>query len=147
MYRTIHVDDNRVCLFDSETVLPTFLTLMYGVHALHYKSVNYQESELTNLKYFHHYWLDRYSNTLDYSVIDAEFSEKVFLKLIESLDGFWLYLDNSKRTVSNVTSLNDQKSGSARPLKRLNMNAACYQSVCRFLDFLINHYVSLTWFN
>lgn len=143
MYRTIHVDDNRVCLFDSETVLPTFLTLMYGVHALHYKSVNYQESELTNLKYFHHYWLDRYSNTLDYSVIDAEFSEKVFLKLIESLDGFWLYLDNSKRTVSNVTSLNDQKSGSARPLKRLNMNAACYQSVCRFLDFLINHYVSL----
>lgn len=144
MYRTIKIDDDRVCLFDSETVLPTFLTLMYCVHTLHYKSANYQESELTNLKHFHHYWLDRYSNTLDYSVVDAEFSEKVFLKLIESLDGFWLYLDNSKRTVGNVTSLNGQSSGSALPtLKRLSTNAACFQSVCRFLDFLINHYVSL----
>ncbi len=148
MYKTINIADNRVCLFDSETVLPTFLTLIYCVHALHYKSVNYQESELTNLKHFHHYWLDRYSNTLDYSVIDAEFSEKVFLELIESLDGFWLYLNNSKRTVDNVTSLNDQTFGSARPpLKRLSTNAACYQSVCRFLDFLINHYVTLHYIN
>ena len=148
MYRTIRIDNNRICMFDTETVLPTFLTLMYCVHALHYKSVNYQESELTNLKHFHNYWLDKYSKTLDYSVIDAEFSGKIFLKLIESLDGFWLYLDNSKRSLGNVTSLNDQTSGSARPtLKRLSTNAACYQSVCRFLDFLINHYVSLHYIN
>lgn len=148
MYKNIRIDSNRVCMFDTETVLPTFLTLIYCVHALHYKSVNYQESELTNLKQFHNYWLDKFSNTLDYSVIDAEFSGKVFLKLIESLDGFWLFLVNSKKSLGNVTALNNQSSVHMHSrLKQLNTNAGCYQSVCRFLDFLINHYVTLHYIN
>lgn len=144
MYKTIRIDNYRICMFDTKTVLPTFLTLMYCVHALHYKSVNYQESELRNLKHFHNYWLDKYSKTLDYSVIDAEFSRNVFQQLIEALDGFSLYLNNSNQCVGNVTTLNIQTADSGRPnIKRLSTNAACYQSVCRFLDFLINHYFSL----
>lgn len=138
------IDNKRVCLFDSETVLPTFLTLVYCVHTLHHKSCNYQESELTNLKYFHNFWLDKNANTLDYSVIEAKFSGNVFQQLIESLDNFWLYLLAPKKSVANITVLPSQSIGSARPTtQQLSTNAARYQSVCRFVDFLINHYVTL----
>ncbi|WP_270824983.1 MULTISPECIES: hypothetical protein, partial [unclassified Aeromonas] len=57
MYKVMKIDDERACLFDTEVMQPTFLSLKFCIEQLHQKSVNYQISTLTNIMYFKEYWL------------------------------------------------------------------------------------------
>ncbi|WP_165905443.1 tyrosine-type recombinase/integrase [Parashewanella spongiae] len=61
--------------------------------------------------------------------------------MIELLDGFWLYLNNSRiEQAKNVYSL--KASPYDVPTEAYSTNAAHYHSVCRFIEQLISNYIS-----
>ncbi len=102
MYKVMKIDDERACLFDSELVQPTFLSLRFCLAQLHLKSVNYQISTLTNIMYFHEYWLAKFGCTLDYSMYTGEFSGSVLSKMISELEGFWGFLSYARTYAGNM---------------------------------------------
>lgn len=140
MYKVIKIDDERACLFDSEVMQPTFLSLKLCIEQLHRKSVNYQISTLTNIMYFHEYWLAKFGFTLDYSMYKSEFSGSLISKMISELDCFWLYLAHSRDYVDNVTALpfNPQTDS----IQKIQTQISRYQAVCRFISWLIDSYIT-----
>lgn len=140
MYKVIKVDDERACLFDSEVMQPTFLSLRLCLAQLHLKSVNYQISTLTNIMYFHEYWLAKFGCTLDYSMYKGEFSGSVISKMISELEGFWLYLGNARVYADNVAVL--PLTLKKDPVQKIQTNVSRYQTVCRFISWLIDTYIT-----
>ncbi|MDE1348164.1 hypothetical protein L9X51_17395 [Vibrio aestuarianus] len=54
-------------LFDTEIALPPMLSFRFCVDVLHNKSLNYQKSQLENIKCFYEFWLKKFDMTLDYT--------------------------------------------------------------------------------
>lgn len=134
------IDDQRACLFDSENMQPTFLSLRFCLAQLHLKSVNYQISTLTNIMYFHEYWLAKFSCTLDYSMYKGEFSGSVISTMISELEGFWLYLSNARTYVGDIVVL--PLTLKQDPIQKIQTNVSRYQTVCRFISWLIDTYIT-----
>jgi len=140
MYKVLKIDDERACLFDTELMQPTFLSLRFCLAQLHLKSVNYQISTLTNIMYFHEYWLAKFGCTLDYSMYKGEFSGSGLSKMISELDGFWVYLSNSRTYAGNVAVL--PPTPKKEPIQKMQTNVSRYQTVCRFIAWLIDSYIT-----
>ncbi|TNH82010.1 hypothetical protein CF140_12130 [Aeromonas sobria] len=140
MYKVMRIDDKKACLFDSEIMQPTFLSLKLCIEQLHQRSVNYQISTLTNIMYFHEYWFAKFGCTLDYSMYKGEFSGLVITKIISELDGFWLYLGNSRIYASNVAAL--PLNGQKDLFQSIQTQVLRYQTVCRFISWLIDSYIT-----
>lgn len=140
MYKVIKIDDERACLFDSELMQPTFLSLKLCIVQLHLRSVNYQISSLTNIMYFHEYWLAKFGCTLDYSMYKGEFSGSVISKMISELDSFWLYLSNARVYTDNVATL--PLTLKKDPIQKIQTKVSRYQTVCRFISWLIDTYIT-----
>lgn len=140
MYKVMRIDDQRACLFDSEIMQPTFLSLKLCIEQLHQKSVNYQISTLTNIMYLHEYWIAKFGCTLDYSMYKGEFSSSVITKLISELDDFWHFLSNSRVYAKNASALppNSHKF----VIKTIKTQVLRYQTVCRFISWLIDSYIT-----
>ncbi|KMY35426.1 MULTISPECIES: tyrosine-type recombinase/integrase [Aeromonas] len=140
MYKVMKIDDERACLFDTEVMQPTFLSLKFCIEQLHQKSVNYQISTLTNIMYFKEYWLAKFGCTLDYSMYKGEFSGSVISEMISELDGFWIFLANARVYTNNVSPL--PYSRQIDSIVKMKTCASRYHSVCRFISWLIDTYIT-----
>lgn len=142
MYSVLKINDALACLFDSETLQPPLLSLRFVTDELLFKSYNYQRVSLTNLQYLYEYWYAKHLETLDYSVYKTDFSDAGILFLIDELDGFWHYLNDIRPYDTNLIHLPVDSAKSKSQLTHLQTNAIRYQSVCRFLFFLVNTYIT-----
>lgn len=134
------IDAQRACLFDGENMQPTFLSLRFCLAQLHLKSVNYQLITLTNIMYFQEYWLAKFGCTLDYSMYKGEFSGSVISTMISELEGFWLYLSNARTYVGNLAVL--PLTLKQDSIQKIQTNVSRYQTVCRFISWLIDAYIT-----
>lgn len=134
MYKALCLKDEFWYLCDSETMLPPLLSLRYCESQLHKKAFNTQRSELQAVQFFYEFWLDKFGETLDYSLYQSDFQDIEIL--IDQLDSFWDYLVAGRQLNLHVltTKLNTNKTKLATHAKRA-------LAVVRFINFLINTYV------
>lgn len=138
MYNTLCLKDEFWYLCDSKTMLPPLLSLRYCESKLHKNAFNTQRAELQAVQFFYEFWLDKFGETLDYSLYKSGFQNIVIL--IDELDSFWDYLVAGRQLNLHVltTNLNINK-------KNFSTHAKRALAVVRFINFLINNYVDIRY--
>ncbi|ELH0896871.1 hypothetical protein Q9887_003795 [Vibrio fluvialis] len=135
-YKVINCDHHFYCLFDVKTALPSLLAFRYCESELQYKSLNYQKYELEALKAFHEYWIEKFSETLDYSFHQSGYQDVV--RVSQEMDAFWDWLLLGRR----MTNLRRIGLLGTVSKKSMRTNASRGASVCRFLEFLTKTYIN-----
>ena len=69
-----------------------------------------------------------------------EFSGTVISKIISELEGFWIFLCSSKVYMDNVTALPTIHKKNS--IKEIQTHVSKYQTVCRFISWLIDSYIT-----
>ena len=88
----------------NQDLLPCVLPLIYSSLHLRKKAYNTQISNMTSIKLWYVYWQDKFDSSFDYQVLLSSSKYDLFV-VIEELNNFWLYLEESKffRTMNDET--------------------------------------------
>jgi integrase len=140
MYKVIKVNPECACLLDLLTLQPPLLVLRFSIDELRFKSYNFQHSSLSHIKSFYKFWLIKYKVTLDYTFYEGKFSETAISLAVESLNAFWVYLNRNKNHANNSVQINQFIEN--KNIKNIQTNVAIYKTICRFIRFLINTYIT-----
>lgn len=70
----------------------------------------------------------------------GEFSGSVISTMISELEGFWLYLSNARTYVGNLAVL--PLTLKQDSIQKIQTNVSRYQTVCRFISWLIDAYIT-----
>lgn len=88
----------------NQDLLPCVLPLIYSSLQLRKKAYNTQISNMVSIKLWYEYWQKKFDFCFDYQVLLSN-SKYDLLVVIEELNNFWLYLEESKflRAMNNET--------------------------------------------
>lgn len=143
MYQVINCDNQFYCLFDTYLTVPTLLGARYLESELLPKALKTQKSELDSLKLFYDFWLEKFGETLDYSLYKSGFAN--VQSVAYELDAFWDYMLAGKQ-IANVVMLPSTR-GVAEINKRKRTAAKRCMDIVRFIVFLSDTYLTLRYQN
>jgi integrase len=140
MYKAMCLENEFWYLCDSETMSPPLLSLRYCEAEIHKKQLNTQRAELQAVQFFYAFWLDKFGETLDYSLSKSNFQDIEIL--IDELEPFWDYLVAGRKL--NVHVLPNNINTDTTKLATHSTRAL---AVIRFINFLIKTYIDSRYTN
>ncbi|KFI11364.1 hypothetical protein IX95_14910 [Vibrio sp. B183] len=141
MYNVLLIEKTKCLLFDTDIVQPPLLSFRFCLDHLHNKSLNYQKSQLANLKYFYEFWLEKWGCTLDYSFHRLDYSSSAISELTSQLPEYWIYLTNNRILAVNLYKLPSEITHH-ETITKMQTCAQQYKTACRFIKFLIHTYIT-----
>lgn len=141
MYQSMCQKNEFWYLCDSETMSPPLLSLRYCEAEIHKKQFSTQRAELQAVQFFYAFWLDKFGETLDYSLYKSNFQD--IESLIDELEPFWDYLV-AGRILNLCVLFTDNVNTDTTKLATHSTRAL---AVIRFIKFLIKTYIDSRYTN
>ncbi|RJL37747.1 site-specific integrase [Pectobacterium carotovorum] len=123
---------------DMATCLPLLYPLRYHIDHLAHRSLSTQHASLQAVKFFYEFWQQKHRATFCYSFSSSGHNPDI---AIGEMPDFLLYLENGRIIQPNLLAF------TTASVLHGSTNAARFRAVIHFISFLINTYISPTYWD